>query len=68
MEVSDHLHAPAVLPQEKKRSTHWIGNGVDPRAGLDGFGEENISFLYRDSNPLTFQSEQSENGLVLQLV
>jgi hypothetical protein len=30
-EVSGQLHAPSALPP----GTHWIGDWVDPRAGLD---------------------------------
>jgi hypothetical protein len=36
MEVSSQLHASAALPPGlRARDTHWIGDWVDSRAGLD---------------------------------
>jgi hypothetical protein len=50
MEVSGEIQAPAALPPEKNHSANWIGALVDPRVGLDGFGVEEVSGLYKDSN------------------
>jgi hypothetical protein len=41
--VSGHLHAPATLPPGKSPGTHWIGDWVGPRTGLDDV--ENRKFL-----------------------
>jgi hypothetical protein len=35
MKTSDQLHASAALPRRNGLAAHWIGNLVDPRAGLD---------------------------------
>jgi hypothetical protein len=39
MRVDDQLHAPAALPTGKRPGTHFIGDRMDPRAGLDGCGK-----------------------------
>jgi hypothetical protein len=31
MDVSGQFHTPAVYPQEKSPSTHWIGDWVGPK-------------------------------------
>jgi hypothetical protein len=38
MEVGGQRHVPAALPLGKKPGTHYIGEWVGPRAGLDGYG------------------------------
>jgi len=43
MEVSNQLHAPAVLPP----STHWIGGWVVPRAGLETVVKTKIPSLLK---------------------
>jgi hypothetical protein len=40
-------------PREKASDTHWIGGGVDPRAGLDAVVERKIPNPRRESNPRT---------------
>jgi hypothetical protein len=36
VKVSGELHAPAALPAgERAPGGHWIGDWVEPRAGLD---------------------------------
>jgi hypothetical protein len=35
MEVNGQLHAPADNPRERVPGTHWIGDLVGPRGGLD---------------------------------
>jgi hypothetical protein len=45
------LHAPAALPPGKRLGTYFIAGWVDPRAGLEGFKEEKISWPQRSSNP-----------------
>jgi hypothetical protein len=43
MEVSGQLHAPDALPPEKEPpGTHWIGDWVGPRAGLDVVSKRKI--------------------------
>ena len=46
MQMSDQLHAPAVLPPlpRKNPDTHGTRSWVSPRAGTDGF-EENARAL-----------------------
>jgi hypothetical protein len=43
--MSGKLHAPVVLTPGKERvpGTHWIGDTVDPRTGLDDM--EKLEFL-----------------------
>ena len=50
MEVSGELHVPAALLPGKNFGTHLIGGCVAPKDCLDGFGDEKISYLYRDLN------------------
>jgi hypothetical protein len=39
MKVSGQLHVPDALPPEKKvPGTHWVGDWMDPKAGLEGGG------------------------------
>jgi hypothetical protein len=35
MEVGGQLNASAALPPVKEPGTHWTGDWVDPKAGLD---------------------------------
>jgi hypothetical protein len=43
MEVSGQLHASAsLLPKKEPTDTHWIGDLVDPRAGMDTGIEKNL--------------------------
>jgi hypothetical protein len=35
MEMSGQPHTPAVLHPEKTPGTHWVGDWLGPRAGLD---------------------------------
>jgi len=51
MEVSREFHAPATLPLGKNPDTSWTGGWVGTRAGLHGFGEENVCCTCKDSNP-----------------
>jgi len=53
MEVSDHLHTPAALPQGKSHRCPFDGGGgwVDPRAGLDALAKGKCSSPCRKSNP-----------------
>jgi hypothetical protein len=44
MELSGLNYTPAVVFLGKKFGTYCIGSGVDPTRGLDGFGEEKISY------------------------
>jgi hypothetical protein len=53
MEVTDELHAPAALPQEKVPGIHWIGRCVGLRAVLDTMVERKIPNPRRESNPRT---------------
>jgi hypothetical protein len=48
MGVSGQHHAPAALPQEKRRGTYCIEGWLGPRAGLDGCEK---SRPQRDSSP-----------------
>jgi hypothetical protein len=57
MKVSGQFHAPAALPPEERApSTHWIGNWVGPRAGLDDVerwrGEKSCPDRHSNSRPL----------------
>ena len=47
--MSGQLRVPAALPPRKKPGRHYIGDWVDPKAGLDVSENRNLS--YRDSNP-----------------
>jgi hypothetical protein len=51
MELSAELHVPVALPQgHKAPGTHWVGDWVGTRAGLDV--AEKIKILHcRESNP-----------------
>jgi hypothetical protein len=52
MEVSGHLHAPAALPpMERATGTHWMGDWVGPRAGLDTVSKRKVPSPRRESNP-----------------
>jgi hypothetical protein len=52
MEVIGHLHAPASLPScEKAPCTHWIGDWVGTRAGLDVVGNRKIFCLCPEWHP-----------------
>jgi hypothetical protein len=43
---SGQLHAPATLPPGKRASgTHWIGEWIGPRAGLDDVGKKQLLTL-----------------------
>jgi hypothetical protein len=54
MEVSGQLHAPAALPPRKEPlGTHWIGDGVGPRAVLNAVVKRKIPSPRRKSNPRT---------------
>jgi hypothetical protein len=55
-------HAPAALPPRKGPGTHCTGGWEGPRAGLDWFGEKNISCTHRVSDP-----EPSSQYLVYQI-
>jgi len=48
MGVRGQCHAPAGLSLGKRPSTHYVGDWVDPGAGLDGCGK---SRPQRDSIP-----------------
>jgi hypothetical protein len=46
--MSDQLHAPAAFPRgEKAPGTHWIGDWVDPTAGLDDVEKRKLLTLPR---------------------
>jgi hypothetical protein len=51
------LQGPA--PPRNKPSTHWREGSVDPRAGLDGFGEDKIAFPLPGLDPRTVQAVAS---------
>ena len=51
MELSGQLHAPAALLPGKNPGTRWMSGWVGLRDGVDGFREEEVSCLCRDSNP-----------------
>jgi hypothetical protein len=51
MEVNDHVHALAALPPGKVVSAHWLGNYMNPRAGLDTLARRKIPRFCRESNP-----------------
>jgi hypothetical protein len=52
MEVSGQLHAPAhFTPRERTPGTHWIGDWVGTKAGLDAVMKRKIPSPCRDSNP-----------------
>jgi hypothetical protein len=42
MVVGVQCHDPAALPPGKTPVTHCIGGWVDPRAGLDGYGNSGL--------------------------
>jgi hypothetical protein len=42
MEVSGQLHAPAALHPGKEPGTHWMGDLVNPRAGVDDMERRKI--------------------------
>jgi hypothetical protein len=44
-----------LCPSGRSHSIHCTGGWVGPRAGLDGYGEENVSCLHR-FEPHTFQA------------
>ena len=50
MGMGGQCHAPAALPMEKCCGAHFKVGWVDPRDGLDGCGEEKISYLHYSSN------------------
>jgi hypothetical protein len=52
MGVSGQHHASAALyPRERTPGTHWIGDWMGPRAGLDSGAIRKILCLCRGSNP-----------------
>jgi hypothetical protein len=54
MEASGELHVPGgFTPGERALSTHWMGDEMGPRAGLDAVKKRRISFHYRELNPDT---------------
>jgi hypothetical protein len=42
--MSGYIQVPADLTSEKNAETHWTRGWVDVRVGMDGSGEEKISF------------------------
>jgi len=56
VEVSGQLHTLPALVSKKDLSTNRIGGWVGPRAGIDGFGEEKISYLIPVFEPQTVQT------------
>jgi hypothetical protein len=51
MEVSGQLHAAeSLLPKKRATDTHWIGDWVDSRAGLDAVFKRKIPNPCQDSN------------------
>jgi hypothetical protein len=44
-------HASRFTPRERAPRTHWIGDWVDPRAGLDTVAKRKIPSPPRESNP-----------------
>jgi hypothetical protein len=50
MEASDQLYR--FTAEEGAPSTHRLGNGVSPRAGLDNVVKRGISFRRESKNPL----------------
>jgi len=51
MEVTGQLHAPATLPPgERAPLTHWIGDWMGPRAGLDAMMRGKKTLLCQELN------------------
>jgi hypothetical protein len=49
--------APAALPQrEVASSTHWVGDGVGPRAGLDAREKREIVHCQESNQPVALLS------------
>ena len=46
MGLGGQFHAPAALPTGERTDTHYIGDWVEPRAGLE---ERGRTRLHRDS-------------------
>jgi hypothetical protein len=64
MEVSGRLQAPTPLPSEKTATgTHWIGDWLGPRAGLDAVEKRKISCPCRDSNPSRSARSYTDCGI-----
>ena len=42
MRVGGHRHAPAASAPGKRKSTHFVGETVDPRAGVDECGKSRL--------------------------
>jgi hypothetical protein len=51
MQVSDQLHVPVALPPGRAPGTHWIGDWVGLKAGLDAVEKRKISCACQESNP-----------------
>jgi hypothetical protein len=45
------LYPGHIVPGERTPGTHWIGDWVGPRSGLDAVEATDISFLYQELNP-----------------
>jgi hypothetical protein len=65
MEVSGQLHAPTALPPGKNPNTHWIGDWVSPRAGLETMVKIKIPSPRQDSNPPIIQPGVFKEGVLV---
>jgi hypothetical protein len=44
------FNPPPLYPRERTPDTHWIGDWVGPRAGLDAVAKRKIPSPFRESN------------------
>jgi hypothetical protein len=51
MEARGQVHAPATLLMGKKIGTHWLGDWVGTKVGLDVLEKKEIPYCWRDLNP-----------------
>jgi hypothetical protein len=45
MQVSSQFHASAALPQWQNPGTHWVGDWLGPRVGMDILERKKFLFL-----------------------
>jgi hypothetical protein len=57
-------HALTALRPGKNRDFHWVGGGMDPRAGLDFIAWQKMSCPYRVSNPTPLNQKSAKKFLI----